>query len=657
MSNESLFVGVFVYLLAAVISVSIFKKLGLSSVLGYLVAGIVIGPFGLGFVGSEGADVMHFAEFGVVMMLFLIGLELQPALLWRLRNPILGLGGGQVLLTSAVITGIGIVAGLSWQMSLAIGMTLALSSTAIVLQSLQEKGQSNTSGGRSAFSVLLFQDIAVIPMLAIMPLLATLDLSAGGDHADGHGGHGGGNAIQEWLSHQPGWVNTLMVLLAVAVIVVSGRYLLRPILRAVAKTGVREIFVALALVLVIGIALLMSSLGVSAALGTFLAGVVLADSEYRHELEADMEPFKGLLLGVFFIAVGASIDFSLIAQQPGLVAAIVVGLVVVKAAILFGLGAVAKLLLDQRMLFSLSLAQGSEFAFVLLGFALGAGVLEEELVQVLMASVAVTMALTPLIMVFEEKVLRVRLGTQVAEEKEADAMEEDAPVILAGVGRFGNFVARMLLAQKIPVTVIDSDSDHVEFLRRFGIKTFYGDVSRHDLLESAGAAKAKLLIITIDDEAQVEQLLHTVHKHFPNLQVMVRALSQNHQFELIEAGATVAVHQHSGSAVVLAEAALCQLGYRGHHASRVARKFLKHDALAVQEMASVRAEESQFIQGMRSRMDELESHFAAERTLNPEADLGWDSSELRQDTADGEYSRIVPKGAAGRGSTPTEPTD
>ncbi|MEX0332694.1 MAG: monovalent cation:proton antiporter-2 (CPA2) family protein [Puniceicoccaceae bacterium] len=643
MSNESLFLAAFVYLIAAVVSVSIFKRLGLSSVLGYLVAGIVIGPFGLGFVGSEGQDVMHFAEFGVVMMLFLIGLELQPALLWRMRVPILGLGGSQVIMTTAIISAIGMIAGLGWQMALAVGMSLALSSTAIVLQSLQEKGQAQSSGGRSAFSVLLFQDIAVIPMLAFLPLLATIQVTSSVDGNDHGGGHGGGNVIQEWLSHQPAWVNTVLVILAVIAIILMGRYLLRPVLRAVAKTGVREAFVALALVIVIGIALLMTSLGVSAALGTFMAGVVLADSEYRHELESDIEPFKGLLLGVFFISVGASIDFSLIASQPGLISAIVVGLIVVKAAILFALGTMAKLILDQRFLFSLSLAQGSEFAFVLLGFSLGAGVLGVELVQILIASVALTMALTPLIMLFEEKFLRVRFGTRETGEKEADAMEEDAPVILAGIGRFGNFIARMLIAQKIPVTVIDSDPDHVEFLRKIGIKTFYGDVARHDLLESAGAAKAKLLIIAIDGEEQITELLETVDKHFPNLQVLVRALSRNHQYELINAGVASVIHQHAGSAINLAEEALRSLGYRGHQASRVARKFARHDESTAQENAAFHRDEKNYVQRVRVRMDELENQFESERNVAPEADLAWDSTELRKDTASGNYSGIVPK--------------
>ncbi len=644
MSNESLFIAAFIYLLAAVVSVTIFKKLGLSAVLGYLVAGIAIGPFALGFVGEEGEGVMHFAEFGVVMMLFLVGLELRPSLLWRLKSPILGLGGGQVAATTAAITGIGMATGLSWQMALAIGMSLSLSSTAIVLQSLQEKGQADSSGGRSVFSVLLFQDIAVIPILALMPLLATVVVEQSSDGHDSHGsGHGHANPIQEWLSHQPGWINTLMVLAAVAAIILAGRYLLGPVLRMVAKTGVREAFVALALVLVVGIALLMNSLGVSAALGTFLAGVVLADSEYRHELEADLEPFKGLLLGVFFIAVGASIDFSLIAEKPLLVAAIVVGLMVVKAAVLFGLGTASKLILDQRILFSLSLAQGSEFAFVLLGFALGVGALEQELAQILIASVALTMALTPLVMVFEEKVLRQRLGTKQAASKEADAMEETAPVILAGVGRFGNYIARMLVAQKIPVTVIDSDPDHVEFLRRAGIRTFYGDVARHDLLEAAGASKARLLIIAIDQEEQIDELLETVRKHFPKLEVMVRALSRQHLYQMIEAGVSEVTHQHAGSAIQLGERALRHLGYRGHQAARIARRFRKFDEDSAREIAGRRTGEEAYLKHIRERMAELESQFSSDSNRFADADAGWDSSRLREETASGNYSDIVPK--------------
>ncbi|MEM0967508.1 MAG: monovalent cation:proton antiporter-2 (CPA2) family protein [Verrucomicrobiota bacterium] len=642
MDEGQLIVSIFVYLLAAVVSVWLFRALGLSSVLGYLIAGVVIGPFCLGFVGAEGQKVMHFAEFGVVMMLFLVGLELQPSLLWKLKGPIVGLGGGQVVCTSMVIMGIAMVLGLDWQMALAVGMALALSSTAIVLQYLEEKNLQDSSAGRSAFAVLLSQDIAVIPMLAILPMLATLEVVTGGG-SNGHGAeHDDPSAIHAWLTQQPGWVNTLFVLGAIAIIILAGRYLMRPILRSVAKTGVREAFVALALVLVIGIAMLMTSVGVSAALGTFLAGVVLAESEYRHELEADIEPFKGLLLGVFFIAVGASIDFSLIAERPIMVAGVVIGIVVVKAAVVFGLGSVARLVLDQRMIFSLSLAQGSEFAFVLLGFALTAGVLEQETVQLLVASVALSMALTPLIMIFEEKFLRERIGTRVTDGKDPDPMEEDAPVILAGVGRFGNFVARALMAQKIPVTVIDSDADHVEFLRKFGMKTFYGDVSRHDLLHVAGAGKAKLLIIAIDDERQIEKLLETVKKHFPRLEVMVRSLSRQHQFEMVNAGVST-IHQHVGSALTLTERALHKLGYRAHAASRIIKRFMKHDEDAVFEVAELSGEESQLVRRMRSRMEELEVEFEADKTGLPTEDHGWDSEQLRKDVSANEYSSIVPK--------------
>lgn len=637
MSNESLFVAAFVYLLAAVVSVSIFKKLGLSSVLGYLVAGVVIGPFGLGFVGSEGEDVRSFAEFGVVMMLFLIGLELKPSLLWRLRWPILGLGGGQVVLTTGAFTVIGIALGLDWRIALTIGMAFTLSSTVIALQALQEQGQMNGSGGRSGFAVLLFQDIAVIPMLAVIPLLATMPVEAPADAADA------GNAVQAWLATQPGWVNTVMVLLAVVGIILAGRYLLRPVLRVVAQSGVREAFVALALVLVIGIALLMSSLGVSAAMGTFLAGVVLADSEYRHELEADIEPFKGLLLGVFFIAVGASIDFGLVAENPGTVAGTVIGLIVVKIAVLMFLGALAKLILDQRFLFSFSIAAGSEFAFVVLGFALTSGVMSGDMAQILIASVALSMAMAPILMIIYDKVLRVKFGTKVSEEKEADEVDQDSPVILAGVGRFGNFIARMLIAQKIPVTVIDGDADHVEFLRKLGIKTFYGDVSRPELLHSAGAADAKLLIIAIDDEGQIAQLLQTVEKHFPDLEVMVRGLSRQHEYEMIESGVSTVVHQHAGSAIFLAEKALCKLGYRCHQSTRIAKAFAKHDLESTHATASVRSEEKKFIEHMRLRMDDLETQFEAERNRPAEADLGWDSSKLREDTKADNYSDIVPE--------------
>ncbi|MEO0446783.1 MAG: monovalent cation:proton antiporter-2 (CPA2) family protein, partial [Verrucomicrobiota bacterium] len=449
MAFESLFQATVVYLATAVIAVTAAKLIGVSSVLGFLVGGILIGPFCLKLVGDEGADVMHFSEFGVVLMLFLVGLELKPKLLWQLRGPILGLGGGQVGVTLLVIAGITMACGFSWQVSLAVGMALALSSTAIVLQTLQEKNLSQTTAGQSAFSVLLFQDIAVIPMLAIFPLLATIS-----PDVHSHDGHHeeAQSAFQLWLSHQPAWVNTLLVFAVVAGIILGGRYLFQPIFSLVARTRVRETFVALALLLVIGIALLMSQLGVSPALGTFIAGVVLAESEYRHELEADIEPFKGLLLGVFFISVGAGIDFSLIAQKPFLVLGLMAALLITKAIILFILAKFGRLSLSQSTFFALALAQGGEFAFVLLGFGLSEGVLDAALVQILIAVVAISMALTPVILLVEERVLRPRLvKDSEGDEQAADEIEEDADVILVGFGRFGNYVGRFLLSQKIPL--------------------------------------------------------------------------------------------------------------------------------------------------------------------------------------------------------------
>ncbi|MCZ6675454.1 MAG: monovalent cation:proton antiporter-2 (CPA2) family protein [Verrucomicrobia bacterium] len=628
MAFESLFVSAFVYLLTAVICVPLAKRLGLSSVLGYLVAGFVIGPFVLGLVGEEGADVMHFAEFGVVLMLFLIGLELRPALLWRLRGPILGLGGAQVGITMVAIGAIGMSFGLGWQVALAVGMALALSSTAIVLQSLQEKNLTKSSGGQSAFSVLLFQDIAVIPMLAVFPMLATLAPAVSNDHRVEEVG-----PVQDWLAHQPGWMATLLVFAAVIFIILAGKYLFQPILNIVAKTRVRETFVALALLLVIGIALLMSMLGVSPALGTFLAGVVLADSQYRHELEADLEPFKGLLLGVFFISVGASIDFSLIAAKPNLVAALVVGLMVLKAAILFGLGTLTKLLLDQRMLFSLSLAQGGEFAFVLLGFGVAEGVVGGEVAQMLIASVALSMVLTPLVLILEEKVIRPRFGTRESDDREPDPMEEDAPVILAGFGRFGNFVGRLLRSQKIEMTVIDSDPDHVDFLRRIGIKAFYGDVNRHDLLEAAGAYKAKILIITLSNQEDTDSLIETAQKHFPHLKLMVRALERPHQYKTLEAGVDYCIHQHAGSATELGKAALVLLGVRAHRAERVTKAFRKHDLESVRLAAKkTHKDKKAYISHVRERLNDMERQFEEDQQdRQTPIDQAWDTQSVKND--------------------------
>jgi monovalent cation:proton antiporter-2 (CPA2) family protein len=414
MHGEGFFFQAFVYLAAAVVSVPLAKRLGLGSVLGYLLAGAAIGPFGLQLVGEEGQDVMRFAEFGVVMMLFLVGLELEPTLLWRLRAPVLGLGGLQVATTTAVVAGVAVALGLSAREAVAVGLILSMSSTAIVLQSLAEKGLMKTGAGQSSFAVLLFQDLSVIPVLALLPHLARPGAAPGA----GEGGHG-----PTWVGSLPAWGQTVAVLAVVGAVVLGARFLLRPAFRAIAATRLRELFTAAALLLVIGIALLMERVGLSPALGTFLAGVVLANSEYRHELESDVEPFKGLLLGLFFIAVGASIDFRLVASQPGRIAGLVALVLAAKAAVLLTLARAFRLGTDQALTFTFALPQVGEFAFVLLSFALQQAVLGPETTGPLVAVVALTMAATPLLMLLNERVILPRVGTREQAGREPDRID------------------------------------------------------------------------------------------------------------------------------------------------------------------------------------------------------------------------------------------
>ncbi len=565
MHFESFFFQAFVYLTAAVIAVPIAKRLGLGSVLGYLLAGVVIGPYVLGLVGSEGEGIMHFAEFGVVMMLFLVGLELQPALLWRLRGPIVGSGGLQIGMTMAVGTAVGLLLGWTWQTGLAVGLILAMSSTAIVLQTLNEKGLMQTHAGQNAFSVLLFQDIAVIPMLALLPLLAMHGGETLITEADGHGGR--------WDEGFAPWARAVTDLGAVAVIVLAGRYGLRPIFRIIAKTGVRELFTALALLLVVGIALLMSLVGLSPALGTFLAGVVLANSEYRHELESDIQPFKGLLLGLFFIAVGASINFILIGSEPILIAGLVIALVFGKGIVLAIVGRIGRMTTDQNLVFSVSLAQGGEFCFVLLAFAAGENVLSANLAETLVATVALSMALSPVLFTLMEKGILPRFGTREANERQEERPEKEMPVILAGFGRFGNVVGRLLRANGIEPTILDHDSDQVDVVRKFGIRAYYGDATRKDLLDAAGAAKAKILIIALDDPERSLQLVALAQRHYPNLTILARAIDRDHAYSLVNQGVAHVFHETTGSAVDMGIQILRLAGERAHRAHRIARQF------------------------------------------------------------------------------------
>lgn len=611
----------FVYLLAAVVTVPLAKKLGLGSVLGYLLAGVVIGPFGLRLLGGEGQDVMHFAEFGVVMMLFVIGLELEPNLLWRLRAPILGLGGLQVLSTTLVLAGIGVAAGFPWQAALTAGMTLSLSSTAIVLQTLQEKGLLKTAGGQSSFSVLLFQDIAVIPMLAIVPLLSTAKTPAAGVAHDASGLSAG----------LPGWAKTLMVLAAVSVIVLGGRYLGRPFFRALARTRLREIFTAAVLLLVIGIALLMTQVGLSPALGTFLAGVVLANSEYRHELESDIEPFKGLLLGLFFISVGASVDFALIGARPGLILGLVGGVVAVKFAVLLILARAFGLSQDQALLFAFGLPQVGEFAFVLFSFATQQGVLAREITSPLVAVVALSMAITPLLLLLNERLVQPRLGTREGPRREHDRVEGESPVLIAGFGSFGATVGRLLRANGVETTVLDHDSDRVDLLRRMGLTVYYGDATRHDLLHTAGAERARLLVIALDSPEKTLALVHLARKHFPQLVILARAFDWADAHDLIEAGVDHVYRESLDTSLRLGTDAMRLLGFRAYESRRAAQKFLEHDEESLRELTAQRRDVG-YLSAVRRRIEDLERMLRADRDEpGLSRDAGWDAESLREE--------------------------
>ncbi len=634
MHGEGFFYQAFIYLAAAVISVPIAKRFGLGSVLGYLIAGVAIGPFVLKWVGEEGQDVMHFAEFGVVMMLFVVGLELEPERLWRMRGPILGLGGLQVLLTATLLAGAAMAFGQPWRASVAIGLVLALSSTAIVLQTLNEKGLMKSDAGQSSFSVLLFQDIAVIPLLAVLPLLA---IGSGTSRAEaptghGHGGHGGGHESTTWVEGLPAWGQTLMVIGAVVAIVLAGRFLVQPAFRFIARARLREIFTAAALLLVIGIALLMTQVGLSPALGTFLAGVVLANSEYRHELESDIEPFKGLLLGLFFIAVGASLDFALIAAAPGLIAGLVILLVAIKLVVLLGLGKAFGMGLDQNLLFAFALAQGGEFAFVLFSFAIQNQVLETSVTSPLVAVVAVSMALTPLLMIFAEKLLLPRVGTRTESQRPADVVDEDNPVIVAGFGRFGSIVGRLLTANGVGTTVLEINSDRVDILRKLGLKVFYGDASRHDLLHTAGADRAKILILTVGSLEKTLEMIETCRKHFPHLEILVRADHRFDAYELIDAQVDHIYRETLDTSLQMGIDALRMLGFRGYQARRAANKFRCLDEDSVRELATMRHDRQLYINRARRRIRDLESLLLHDvKHVEEERDAGWDVESVREE--------------------------
>ncbi len=622
MEHGSFLANAFVYLLAAVVSVPVAKRLGLGSVLGYLIAGVIIGPFALGLVGDQ-SDVMHFAEFGVVMMLFIVGLELRPSLLWQMRGPILGLGGLQVAVTTAAIAAIVLALGFDWRVALAVGMILALSSTAIVLQTLSEKGLMKTPAGRSSFAVLLFQDIAVIPILALLPLLAMPELV--GEAAGGHG-EGSGHGGADWLAGLPGWANALVVLAAVASIVLGGRLLIRPAFRFIAETRLREVFTAAALLLVIGIALLMQLVGLSPALGTFLAGVVLADSEFRHELEVNIEPFKGLLLGLFFISVGASIDFDLLIGSPLMILAMVLGLIVVKLAVLAGLARAFRMTAPDGLLFAFALAQGGEFAFVLSAFALQNGVLTAEIVAPLIAAVALSMLVTPLLMIVYESLIAPRFADR-GGAREPDSITPEGTAIIAGFGRFGQIVGRLLIANGFKITVLDHSPSQIDLLRRFGNKVYYGDASRAELLHAAGAEDAKLLVVAVDERDKALEIVDHARKHFPHLKIVARAFDRRDAYGLIDRQVDHVSRETFGSALESGVAALRLMGFRAYQAERAGRLFRDHDRETLRQLSELWGDDASYGDAVRQRTADLEQLLQSDL-----ADMGTDAATAGWDT-------------------------
>ena len=589
------------YLSAAVLAVPLAKALGLGSIIGYLAAGIAIGPWGLGLV-SNVQDILHFAEFGVVLMLFLVGLELQPSRLWAMRRPIFGTGSAQVLGCAAVLFAAGWLAGLPWRISLVAALGLALSSTAIALQVLAERNLMRTSSGQAGFSILLFQDVAAIPILALLPLLGAA-AGAGDDHSAG-----------EVL------LEALKIVGVIGAIVLGGRLLLRPLLRWIAKSRTPEIFTAASLLLVVGIAYLMVMVGLSMALGAFLAGVLLADSEYRSELEADIEPFKGLLLGLFFIAVGMSIDFGVLMRSPWLMAGILLGFLALKAVVIYTLAKVAGVPYQERPVFTLLLAQGGEFAFVVFQAAAGAQVFSAETASLLIGAVALSMLISPLLLVLVDRALLRRYAQLKTAAPPAQEISEpqEAPVIIAGFGRYGQIVARVMLTQGIPTTVLDHSVEILEIARAFGYRVFYGDATRLDLLRIAGAEHARVLVVAVDDPEQSLKIVTLARKHFPQLQVVARARDLTHWNALRDLGVTLVQRELFESSLESARTVLELMGQSPTRAQEMTRRFREHNITLADRMYPHHKDRAKMVAVAREGRAQLAEQMAKERQEHTE---------------------------------------
>lgn len=592
MAFEHVFLQAFIYLAASVLAVVVGKQIRLGAVLGYLIIGAAIGPWGFHLIGDDSHQVTHFAEFGVVVMLFLIGLELQPQMLWKMRHQLIGLGSLQVVGCTAAIAGVSMGFGLEWKPALALGIIFTLSSTAIVIQTLAEKGLLHTEAGQNSFAVLLFQDIAVIPVIALLPLLGN------GQAVSAHG------ESTAWIAHWPLWAQALATLGAVAFIIIGGRIFMRHVFQAIARTHQREAFTGAALLLVIGVALLMTKVGMSPALGAFVAGVVLASSEYRHELESDLDPFKGLLLGAFFLGVGAAIDFGYIRDHLLLVIGGAVGLILVKGLVLYALSKWRKDHCKSSWLFSASLAAGGEFAFVLITLSLTAGVFTLEIGRAAVAIVALSMATTPLLIMLAQRVTTT-CSPDEKPHQESDAKDEGNPVIICGFGRFGHAIGRLLRSRGFGCTVLDHDSDQVELLRNVGVPIFYGDASRPDLLTIAGAANAKLLIIALKDGGTTLKIVENARRHHPHLKIFMRAYSRSEAYQYLDAGEELIYRDTLDSSLRLGADALMTLGETEEAAERATRLYRERDEIMVRDMARHRHDSKQLLSAAREAHESL----------------------------------------------------
>ena len=611
MEHTSWLTGTLVYLAAAVLAVPLAKFLGLGSIIGYLAAGILIGPGVLKLVTNP-QDMLHFSEFGVVLMLFLVGLELEPHRLWSLRLTVFGWGSVQLFGSAALMLAVAVLAGLDWRIALVASLGLAMSSTAIGLGVLNERSLMQTGSGQSVLSVSLLQDVAAIPILALLPLLATSQA-----HAEGGG-----------------WIAAAKALAVIATIVLGGRLLIRPALRWIANSKTPEIFTAASLLLVVATAALMQLVGLSMALGAFLAGVLLAESEYRRELETDIEPFKGLLLGLFFISVGMSIDFAVVVAQPFLIAATVFGFLLLKAFVLWGMGRLMPLPKPERPVFIILLAQGGEFGFVVFQTAAQAGVIDAKVSSFLVAAVAISMLVTPLLLLVADKWLIPLLAGQGRKNLPEIAEPQNESVIIAGFGRYGQVVGRMLYANGIHPTVLDTDADQIEAMRRFNWRVFYGDATRLDLMRTAGAATAKVLVLAIDDVEQSVEVAKMVRENFPDLVIVARARNVQHYFELLELGVTMIERETLDSALMSARSVLEQLGWERHQARTLALRFRRHNIEQLLKMAPHRKDRDKLLAAAKLGRQQLEEQFALEREQAAKRQVrgGWSTDDETRGT-------------------------